>query len=243
MLRLDVGDAATLDDLRRAARPGCVVIHSIPSVDDRDPTPLLLDALGDRPRRVIYLSTTGVYGSAREVDETTEPAPATARTQLRLDAERAVAAGPWQSLILRPAAIYGPGRGVHVAMREGRFPLVDGGHNFTSRIHVDDLAAHVEAAVFSDATGAWPVADDEPSTSFEIASYCADLLRVPMPESVAPGAVSETRRADRRVDGRAIRRILGVTLRYPSYRVGIPASLDEEQANVDHVGAGRTGLE
>ena len=68
-------------------------------------------------------------------------------------------------MILRPAAIYGPGRGVHVSMEEGRFRFVGGGDNFVSRIHVDDLAAHVEAALLSDITGAWPVADEHPCTS------------------------------------------------------------------------------
>ena len=42
-------------------------------------------------------------------------------------------------LVLRPAAIYGPGRGLHTAMREGRFKLVGDGGNWVSRIHVDDL--------------------------------------------------------------------------------------------------------
>ena len=45
------------------------------------------------------------------------------------------------------------------------------------------------------------------------------------PAAAAPDTVHETRRADRRVDGRAIRAKLGITLRYPTYRQGIPASL------------------
>jgi hypothetical protein len=88
------------------------------------------------------------------------------------------------------------------------------------------LAAHVEAALFSTVTGAFPVADEHPCPSREIAVFCARLLGVPMPGSVPAGALSETRRADRRVDGSAIRKRLGVVLRYPSYRTGIPASLE-----------------
>jgi nucleoside-diphosphate-sugar epimerase len=88
-----------------------------------------------------------------------------------------------------------------------------------SRIHVEDLATHVEAALLSDVTGAWPVADEEPCTSREIAEYCARLLNRPLPPP------RETRiHSNRRVDGSAIRRALGITLQYPSYRVGIPAS-------------------
>jgi nucleoside-diphosphate-sugar epimerase len=102
---------------------------------------------------------------------------------------------------------------------------VDGGNNYVSRIHVDDLAAHAEAALLSKASGAWPVGDDYPCTSIEIARYCATLLNVQMPESVSAADVHRTRRADRKVDGSAVRRLLGVELIYPSYREGIPASL------------------
>jgi nucleoside-diphosphate-sugar epimerase len=169
---------------------------------------------------MVYLSTTGVYGGVRDVDENTPAAE-----HPRMEAERAVAAGPWSALILRPAAIYGPGRGIQVSMARGEFRLVGDGSNFVSRIHVDDLALHCEAALLSDLTGAYPVADEEPCESREIAGFCARLLGVPMPLSVSAAEVHDTRRADRRVDGSAIRKLLGITLRYPSYQVGIPASL------------------
>src|SRR5690606_28110 len=135
--------------------------------------------------------------------------------------------GPWSSMVLRPAAIYGPGRGIHVSMAEGRYRLVDGGSNFVSRIHVDDLSAHAVAALEGELGGAWPVADEYPCTSSEIAVFCADLLGLDPPESVAAENVHHTRRADRRVDGSAIRTKLGITLRYASYRTGIPASLEK----------------
>ena len=86
-----------------------------------------------------------------------------------------------------------------------------------SRIHVDDLATHVEAALLSDFTGAYPVADEEPCTPRELAAFCSRILG----KLVDPRAA----RSNRRVDGSAIRRVLGVTLQYPSYRVGIPASV------------------
>ncbi|HEY3840505.1 MAG TPA: hypothetical protein VGL72_28230 [Bryobacteraceae bacterium] len=195
---------------------GALVLHSIP-----EHTPQLLASLAGRPVRMVYLSTTGVYGAIRDVDETTLPAPGTDREKARLAAEEDVRSGPWSSLILRPAAIYGPDRGVHVAMREGRFRLAGAGANFVSRIHVDDLAAHVEAALLSELTGAYPVADELPCTSREIAEYCAKLFNLPMPISAPRDSLHETRWADRRVDGRAIRSLLGINLRYPTYREGL----------------------
>lgn len=110
-------------------------------------------------------------------------------------------------------------------MQEGKWKIGGDGSNFVSRIHVDDLATHALAALTSDVTGAWPVADEEPCTTIEITRFCCDLLGLPIPESVASGSLDETRRTDRRVDGRAIRARLGITLEYPSYRTGIPASL------------------
>lgn len=208
---------------------GALLLHSIPVVEGSsgplDPTPDLLAHFAEPPGRIVYLSTTGVYGTTRDVDETTPVSPPTARERLRLDAESAVERGPWSSLILRPAAIYGPGRGIHVSMQAGRFQLAGDGSNFVSRIHVEDLAAHVVAALTSDLTGAYPVADEYPCTSREIAEFCSRLLNIPMPPSVQLDSLHQTRRADRRVNGRAIRNRLGLTLRYPTYREGIPASL------------------
>lgn len=206
-------EAIRIEDLR--VPRGALLLHSIPP----DGPPRLLEALGDSPARVVYLSTTGVYGKAHFVDESTPAAPDTDKQRARVEVEREVAAGLWSSLILRPAAIYGPGRGVQESIRTGSCRL---GDNFVSRIHVDDLAAHVEAALLSDVTGAYPVADEEPCTSNEIALFCARLLRVPLP--CAPANARATL-SNRRVDGSAIRRLLGIRLEYPSYRVGIPASL------------------
>lgn len=202
-----------------------LVLHSIPTVDGADFTPAILTALGSTPARIVYLSTTGVYGPQPVVTADSAPNPKSPRERLRLDAEHAVSSGPWSSIILRPAAIYGPGRGIHVSMARREYRLAGDGSNFVSRIHVEDLATHVEAALLSTLEGAWPVADDHPCTSREIAGFCATLLAVPMPPSVDPAGLHFTRRTDRRVDGSAIRKRLGISLQYPTYREGIPACL------------------
>ncbi len=208
---------------------GALLLHSIPSLmianQPADPTPALLASLRGTPARVVYISTSGVYGPARDVDHQTPVNPRSRREQVRVAAENVVAQGPWSSMTLRPAAIYGPGRGIQVSMSRGEYSLVGDGCNFVSRIHVDDLAAHAQAALLSSATGAYPVADEHPCTSSEIAGFCARLLKLPMPGSVESAAVHDTRRADRRVNGSEIRRILGISLTYPSYTTGIPASL------------------
>ena len=198
--------------------PGTRVLHSLPVPYARHIA---------YAARLVYLSTTGVYGDSLEVNEATAIAPRNPREQVRADEERDVAAACANHLILRPAAIYGPGRGVHVSLREGKHRYWGDGSNYISRIHVDDLAAITEAALLADLTGAYPVADDEPARAIDITRFCAELLglAVPPPEPGLPG--EDTRRANRRVDGRAIRRALGVELVFPSYRTGIPAALDQ----------------
>lgn len=202
-----------LEKVAAALRPGTLVLHSVPPAGNVD-----LRLLRGIAVRLVYLSSTAVYGAAQFVDDNTPVDPSSERARARLQAEREAADGPWSTLILRPAAIYGPGRGAHVSLARGEYRA---GDNFISRIHVEDLAAHVEAGLLSAVTGAWPVADEEPCTSREMAEFCARLLGLPPPPPGAPGRIT----SNRRVDGSAIRRALGITLRYPSYRTGIPAAL------------------
>lgn len=177
------------------------------------------------PKRVVYVSSTGVYGDQVEVNEETPPNPNDDRGRRRLEEERWVASGSWTSLILRATGIYGPGRGVHAALREGKLlRSLDSG--VVSRIHVDDLAAIIEAGIFSDAEGAWPVADDMPCATSEIVTWCAKFLKRDTGTNSVPAIPRSI--AGRRVDGRKIREILRVELKYPSWQAGIEASLAEE---------------
>ena len=206
--------------------PGLRVLHSVPLAEGpADPTPTLLALLPSGVQRIVYLSTTGVYGAQHEVDEHTPPAPTTPQSRLRVAAERLILSGPWSSMVLRPAAIYGPGRGAHVSIPSGHFRLMGDGTNHVSRIHVDDLAALTAAAMLSDEGGAWPVADREPAQSRTVAEFVCHLLGCPMPASATYEELHETRRADRRVQGGAVFRLLGLSLKYPSFREGIPSAL------------------
>ncbi len=207
---------------------GCAVLHSIPVSDEPyDSTAEIVELLRGHAARVVYLSTTGVYGRTQVVDEHTPPAPASESNKLRVLAEQMVLNGPWTGMVLRPAAIYGPGRGAHLSIPAGRFRLRGDGSNFVSRIHVDDLAAVAAAALLSGATGAWPVADGEPARSRDVAAFVCQLLGCAMPAAAGDAELHETRRADRQVDGHAVLELLGVGLKYPSFRQGIPASLAE----------------
>src|SRR5579863_1007681 len=200
-----------------------IVAHLIPPLPEPENTALRETILKLAPTRVVYVSSTGVYGGRREVDWKTPATPNDARGRLRLEEESWIASGPWSSLILRSAAIYGPGRGVHAAIRMGKIPR-GAGSGVTSRIHVDDLAAIVEAGLFADVQGAWPVADDAPCSTAEIVRWCAEFLH---PEGAVHSENGGQAVAGRNVDGRKLREILGVALKYPSWESGIVASLAE----------------
>jgi len=203
----------------KALPPESTVVISIPPVAgaEREALHRIFQSL--RPERVVYISSTGVYGDQSVVDENTPAAPSGEKSIARLEEEEWIARGEWESLIVRAAAIYGPGRGAHQAVREGRLTR-SAGSGIVSRIHVDDLAAALEAGTRSHLTGFWPLADDYPCPSEEVTRYAASILRVPTPDSSTPLVVS-----GRKVDGTKIRELLQVELRYPSYHSGVLASL------------------
>ena len=200
------------------------LVHTIPPLNEPE-TAALRGLISDlKPRRVLYISATTVYGDQVNVNAETAVRASGEKARRRIEEENWLASGPWSSLIIRPAAIYGPGRGIHVRVREGRLPR---GSGLVSRIHVDDLAEVLDAGVLSDLAGAWPLADDRPCSSEEISAWCAALMGLPAP---SPGA-STFPVAGRKVDGRKIRELLGINLRYPDYQAGILASLASEKQN------------
>lgn len=167
---------------------------------------------------ITYLSSTAVYGDGIIDDQTPlldSPSP-------RGDAEKV-----WQATgatILRCPAIYGPDRGVQIRIQRGEYKIGGDGSNFTSRIHVDDLAQLVLAT--RDVRGeAFVVGDAAPATQNEICAWVAAEYGVPMPLHVPLEEVHVTLRGSRRVDSSRARRVLGVALEYPTYREGLKRSL------------------
>lgn len=200
-----------------------VLINLIPPLPEAENAALRRCIQDLAPSRVLYISSTGVYGDQTEVDAKTPARPNDERGRLRLAEEQWVSSGPWTSLILRAAAIYGPGRGVHTAIRQGKVPRGTGS-GVVSRIHVEDLAVTIEAGIFSDLEGAWPVADDEPCSTAEITDWLGEIREIKRIESTSTAITR-----GRRVDGRKIREQLAIDLIYLSWRTGIPASIKEEE--------------
>ncbi len=193
-----------------------------------------------------YLSTPGVYGDRGGgwVDETAAPAPGSARTARRVAAEQGWAglAGRAAVDLFRLAGIYGPGRSAFDDLRAGTARRVDRpGHAF-GRIHRDDVAGAVLAALRQDRPPGVRVlhlADDVPAESAAVVAEAARLLGVAppplLPFDAALMAMSPMARSfwaeNRRVASAATQAALGYRWRFPDYRAGLAAILTEESGD------------
>jgi nucleoside-diphosphate-sugar epimerase len=233
------GASANPDVINAIGHANCVLV-SVPPNDHGDP---VLAAFGDaiaharHIRTIVYLSTIGVYGDhgGEWVDETTPPKPGSPRSRARVEAERA-----WQRVgarcgaavvVLRLAGIYGPGQNALLQIKQGSARRIVKPGQVFNRIHVADIAQAIDAAFARDAGGLFNVADDEPSAPGDPLTFAAQLLgRDPPPEvpfaeaaaSLSPMALSFWQEC-RRVRNDRLKRELGVTLLYPTYREGLRA--------------------
>lgn len=188
-----------------------------------------------------YLSTTAVYGDrgGGGVDEESALRPSGERGRRRVAAETG-----WRRLhadaglplhIFRLAGIYGPGRSALDAVRAGTAKRIDKPGQIFSRIHVEDIAAALEASFARPDPGtAYNLCDDEPAPPHEVVAFACALLGV-NPPPLTPFAEAELSAMARsfyddnkRVSNERMKRALGVVLRYPDYRVGLRAILARE---------------
>jgi nucleoside-diphosphate-sugar epimerase len=195
-------------------------------------------APGAEPVRVVYMSTSGVYGDCGDalVTEETPANPQTARGKRRLDAETVFREWGRERgvpvVILRVTGIYGPGRLPVTQLTSGQPVLEERLASFTNRIHADDLARVCLAAAERAEDGdIFNVSDGHPGTMTEYFNAAADLLGLPRPRQVSWEEAQQVMSPlmfsyvseSRRTDNRKMLEKLGVTLRYPTLAEGIPA--------------------
>jgi len=127
------------------------------------------------------------------------------------------------TVVLRLAAIYGPGRGVRERLKAGTYKLVDEGAHMFSRVHVDDVVGIILAAADRAPNPAvYCVADDRPTTQKEYADWLVARLGVPAPPTVASLAPGMPRRPvrNRAVANARLKRELDYVFRYPTFVEG-----------------------
>lgn len=190
-----------------------------------------------------YLSTNGVYGDHKGawVDENSNLYPTTARAKRRIRAE-----ADWASfgaeyglpaIIFRLPGIYGPGRSALDTVRAGKARRIYKEGQVFSRMHVDDIAAALAASMDKpDAHDLYNLADDEPAPPQDVVEYACTLLGVEPPPltPLEEAELSEMGRSfyadNKRVSNKRMKEALGVKLAYPTYREGLKAIANLENA-------------
>ncbi|SMB21118.1 NAD-dependent epimerase/dehydratase [Sterolibacterium denitrificans] len=238
------GDLDRPASLRRLAGLADAVLHCAPPANQglRDGrTRRLIAALrrgASLPRRLVYISTSGVYGdcAGAEVRETRRVQPATARARRRVDAEAElrrwgrVPGGPTVS-ILRAPGIYAAGRLPLERIQRGDPVLRAEDDVVTNHIHADDLAACAVAALRRGrAQRVYHASDD--SSGLRMADWfdaVADAFVLPRPPRVSraeaaqrlPALTLSFMNESRRLDNTRLKRELGVRLAWPDARAAL----------------------
>jgi nucleoside-diphosphate-sugar epimerase len=188
-----------------------------------------------RPPRLVYTSSTGVYGQndGSLVDETSPTEPLTETAKILVGTEQLLlAAGRaknFPAMILRAAGIYGPERGYLLKQfLRGEARIEGDGSRTLNMIHRDDLISAIIAALEHGRAGEiYNAADDEPVSQLEFYQWLADKLGRPLPPTVTEEAAAPRKRGltNKRISNRKLRTDLKVELAYPNYRMGYSAEL------------------
>ena len=235
--------AGDLDRPESLAAAADVVLHAAPpnesGVRDERTRNLVAALSGARmlPRRVVYLSTSGVYGDCGGawVDESRPIHPQTDRARRRVDAEQVLI--EWGEgrgvaiVILRVPGIYAADRLPLERLRRGTPVLRAEDDVYTNHVHADDLAAICVRALERDApAGLYNAADDTELKMGDYFDLVADRFGLARPprvsraegEQVIPPMLLSFMRESRRLVNLRLKEALGVRLRYPTVYEGVP---------------------
>jgi nucleoside-diphosphate-sugar epimerase len=236
---------ADLDDrgsLQRVAGLADSVLHLAPPPgegrhDTR--TRNLLAALGkgkSLPRRLVYVSTTGVYGDCggAQIDETRRLNPESSRAGRRVDAETCLR--QWgertgvKVSILRAPGIYAADRLPIERLNKALPALCAADDGYTNHIHADDLAAACVAALrHGGANRVYNVVDDSDLKMADYFDRVADAFALPRPPRISREEAARTlppvqmsfMRESRRIGNKRLKTELKLRLAYPTVDVGI----------------------
>jgi len=196
----------------------------------------LLSRQVNLPKRIIAISTTGVYGDCggEKIDEEQEPDPAVDRALRRFDMENQLR--DWckqhgvELVILRVGGIYGPGRLPLKRIQKGSPVLQEDLAPKTNRIHEEDLAdICIAAAKVETVFRIYNVSDGTNSNMTEYFYTLADHFKLPRPPAVdwqeaervmSKGMLSYLKES-RRIDNSRMLSELDIKLRYPNLEKGL----------------------
>jgi nucleoside-diphosphate-sugar epimerase len=229
-------DFADRDAVLAALGEASHVLSSVPP--ERAGGDVVLDAYGEAltGKALFYLSSTGVYGdrAGAWVDEATPTIAEAGAGRRNARAEADLAWLDMGARVFRLPGIYGPGRSALDRVRATgsgtKARRIDLPGQVFSRVHVDDIASGVIAALVHDApAGAYNLGDDLPCSGNAVTEHACRLLGLPLPplESLEEANLSEMARGfymeNRRVANGKAKRVLGWAPKYPTYVEGLAA--------------------
>ena len=210
-----------------------IVVHLAPpplqgSLDQRTRN---LVAILPRHGKLVYVSTTGVYGDCKGAffDETRPVAPVNARAERRVDAERVLRR--WarhhegKLSILRVPGIYAADRLPLERLRQGTPALLDSDDVYTNHIHADDLAQIIALALFrAQPLRVYHTVDDSALKMGDYFDQVATAFKLPLPPRVPCAELSKQvspmllsfMSESRRLSNKRMKTELGVRLRWPA---------------------------
>lgn len=196
-------------------------------------------AVQKAPKRIVLISTTGVYGdcAGRWIDESEPLKPSVERAKRRVDAELALQewgdkyAGNW--VILRVPGIYAADRLPLERLQRVEPVLLEAEAPWTNRIHADDLARIGERAMqIAPTHSIYNACDGQPSTMTAYFNQVADYAGLPRPPqvslaqantAVSAGMLSYLQES-RRIHNDKLLKELKLALLYPSLAEGLKAA-------------------
>jgi nucleoside-diphosphate-sugar epimerase len=202
-----------------------------------------LESIGPQqlPERVVYISTTGIYGDCRGdwVDEERAPEPQADRSKRRLDAETALRDWSRQTgikvVVLRVPGFYGPGKLPLARIRKGTPVLRESESPWSNRVHIDDLVATCLAAMHHpEPDDTYNISDGHPSTMTDYFNQVADAAGLPRPPEISleqakkqfsPELLSYLSES-KRIDNTRMREKLCIEPAYPSLKDGLAAAIE-----------------
>ena len=194
----------------------------------------VLSVLGNQLEKLIYISSTSVYGqnNGEWVDELSLCEPRQPNGQVCLDAERVARShNPPQHLVgpanlLRLAGLYGPGRLIRRLEEVKSSRVIPGNPDgWLNLIHVDDAVRAVLACEELGRPGRlYLVCDDKPVTRRVYYRMLASLIDAPDPQFESS---ANTHGLNKRCLGRRLREELQVALSYPTIETGLKQVIHE----------------
>ncbi len=225
---------ADRDAVKAALGEATHILSSVPP--EREHGDPVLTAYGEAfdGKALFYLSSTGVYGdrAGAWVDEATPTIAQSGEGRRNARAEADLAWLGMGARVFRLPGIYGPGRSALDRVKEGKARRIDLAGQVFSRVHVEDIASGVIAALMQDApAGAYNLGDDLPCSGNAVTEHACRLLGLPLPplESLEDANLSEMARGfymeNRRVANGKARRVLGWQPKFPTYVEGLAGLL------------------